>query len=99
MGHRVSLQAGAELDEIWFFVATQSGSAEVADRLIETIVDRFLLLSRFPGIGRSREEDLCAGLRSFPVGAYVIFYRIDGEDVFILRVIHGSRDIARMLPL
>jgi len=99
MGHRVSHQASSELDDIWSFVAAQSSSAEVADRLIETIVDRFFLLSRFPEIGRNREEDLRTGLRSFSVGAYVIFYRIDGKDVLILRVIHGSRDIARMLPI
>jgi plasmid stabilization system protein ParE len=32
-------------------------------------------------------------LRSFPVGQYVIIYRIAGEDVVILHVFHGSRDI------
>ena len=98
MGHRVSLQACSELDDIWSFVATESSSIEVADRLIETITDRFFLLSRFPEIGRSRDEDLCAGLRSFSVGAYVIFYRIESKDVLILHVIHGSRDIVRLLP-
>jgi len=34
-----------------------------------------------------------AGLRSFPVGRFIIFYRITGEDVDILHVISAARDI------
>jgi len=95
MAHRVAPQAKSDLDEIWYFVAIQSGSTEIAGRLIENITDRFLLLSRFPEIGRSRDEELRPGLRSFSVGAYLIFYRIEGDEVLVLRVIHVSRDIER----
>jgi toxin ParE1/3/4 len=63
------------------------------DRLIDSITDRFVLLASFPNIGRSRDMDLRPGLRSFPVGEYVILYRIQKQDVLILRVLHGSRDI------
>jgi toxin ParE1/3/4 len=47
-------------------------------------------------MGRSREE-LADGLRSFAFGRYVVFYvaLIDGIDV--VRVLHGSRDIASEL--
>jgi plasmid stabilization system protein ParE len=38
------------------------------------------------------------GLRSFPVGEYVIICSIDHEDVLVLRVLHGSRDIGTTLP-
>jgi toxin ParE1/3/4 len=44
-------------------------------------------------IGRSRDRDLRPSLRSFPVGNYVIIYRLDDEDVLILRVLRGSRNI------
>lgn len=33
------------------------------------------------------------GYRSFPVGEYVIVYAVEAEDVLILRVAHGRRDI------
>jgi toxin ParE1/3/4 len=36
------------------------------------------------------------GLRTFPVGEYVIFYRIADEDVVILRVLRGSRNITAL---
>jgi len=51
-------------------------------------------LPRIPNIGRTRDEDLRPGLRSFPVGEYVIIYHIDDHDASILRVLRGSRNIA-----
>ena len=45
---------------------------------------------------RARDEDLRPGLRSFPIGEYIILYRIEDEDVVILRVLRGSRNIAAL---
>lgn len=97
MGHLRTPEADSDIDSIWYFIAANSGNAEVADRFIESITDRFLLLARHPNIGRVRDEDLRPGLRSFPVGEYVIIYRIHEEDVLILRVLRGSRDIENLL--
>ena len=47
---------------------------------------------RGPRVGRER-PDLGEGLRSFPVGNDVIFYRLLDGVVEIVNVIHGSRDI------
>ncbi|MGP8156928.1 MAG: type II toxin-antitoxin system RelE/ParE family toxin [Candidatus Acidiferrales bacterium] len=60
---------------------------------MDSITERFLLLANFPNIARRRDEDLRPDLRSFPVGEYVVFYRVRDEDVLILRVLRGSRDI------
>lgn len=97
MAHRVASTAEADLDEIWYYVAVQSGSTEIADRLIDSITDRFLLISRYPEIGRRRDHDLRPGLRSFAAGEYVILYRIEAEDVLILHVMRGSRNIESLL--
>ncbi|HLW87761.1 MAG TPA: type II toxin-antitoxin system RelE/ParE family toxin [Terriglobales bacterium] len=97
MSHRVAPQAEAELDGIWYYVAKESGSIEIADRLIDSITQRFLTLSHNPRLGRQRDEELRPGLRSFPVGEYIIIYRIEGEDVLILHVVRGSRDIEALL--
>src|SRR5438132_14435467 len=74
-------------------LANQSSSIEVADRVIDSITARFALLARQPYIGRRRDEDLRPGVRSFVVGDYVIAYRVDGDNVLILRVLRGSRDL------
>jgi toxin ParE1/3/4 len=65
MAHRLALEAEADLDDIWYFIATESGSSEVADRFIESLSQPFLLLARHPHLGRRRDEDLLPGLRSF----------------------------------
>jgi toxin ParE1/3/4 len=93
MAHRVAPAAERDLDEIWYYVAKESGSFDIANRLIDTITDRFFLLAGFPYLGRSREEDFGSGCRSFAVGEYVIVYTVEVEDVLVLRVVHGRRDI------
>ena len=93
MLHRISPLAEADLDDIWYYIATQSGSTEAADRLIDSLARRFLLLANHPYIGRARDEDFGVGTRSFAVGNYVIVYRVEGENVLILRVAQGRRDI------
>ena len=81
------------LDDIWYYTAKESHSIEIADRVVDSITDRFFLLATYPHLGRRRDEDLRPGLRSFPVGEYVIIYRVEAEDVLILHVIRGSRDL------
>src|ERR1700724_3509902 len=93
MAHRLAPEAETDLDEIWYYIAKESRSIEIADRLIDSITARFFLLTTYPHVGRRRDEDLRPGLRSFPVGEYVIIYRVEDDDVLILRVIRGSRDI------
>jgi len=70
MGHRRTPQADSDLDGIWYYVASKSGSLEVADRFIDSITERFFLLASHPNIGRARGYDLRPGLRRFPVGEY-----------------------------
>jgi toxin ParE1/3/4 len=94
MGHLVAPGAEADLDDIWLYVARESGSLEVATRLIDSISDRFSFLASFPSAGRARDADFGSGSRSFSVGEYVIVYCVEDADVFILRVVHGRRELA-----
>jgi len=48
MAHRLAPRAETDLDEIWYYVAKESGSIEIANRLIDTITDRFFTLASFP---------------------------------------------------
>lgn len=92
---RLSPEAESELDEIWFYLARASGSAEVASRVIEDITERFWLLARHPYLGRQRDDDLRLGLRSLVAGEYVILHRVENDGgVLILHILHGHRDIA-----
>src|SRR5690242_6830325 len=93
MAHRLSPQAERNLDQIWVYTAKESGSAEVATQFVDSITERFLLLSQYPLVGRIR-DDLEPGLRSYPVGRYLIIYEIENmRDVLIHNVIAAARDI------
>lgn len=63
-----------------------------ADAFIDLLHQKFQVLARSPNIGRVRNE-ITEGLRSFPVGRYVIFYRPAAAGIEIVRVLHGSRDL------
>jgi toxin ParE1/3/4 len=92
MAYRLAPQAEADLEDIAFYIFVESGSLELADRLIQSITERFALLAAYPRAGRTR-DDLQQGLRGFPVGDYLLLYRVAGEDVVILRIVRGSRDL------
>jgi len=97
MGHRLAPEAEIDLDSMWYYIATESGSTQVADRFVDSLTHRFLLLASQPFMGRARDDDLRPGIRTFPVAEHVIVYRIEGEDVLSLRVLRGGRDIEVLL--
>jgi plasmid stabilization system protein ParE len=49
-------------------------------------------LAHFPFIARERSA-LASGLRNLVASNYVIFYRVQGDDVAIIRGLDGRRDI------
>lgn len=92
MAHRLAPQARVDIDDIAYYIFEATGNFEIADRLVDSLFRRFFLLATYPHAGRQR-NDLWPGMRIFPVGDYLVLYRIDGKDVVIDRVVHGSRDL------
>jgi toxin ParE1/3/4 len=95
MAHRLAPQAKLDIDDIAYYIFDATGSLELADRLVDSLYERFVLMAKYPHAGRQR-DDLWPGMRMFPVGDYLVLYRIDGKDVVIDRVVHGSRDLERL---
>jgi hypothetical protein len=48
MAHRVAPQAEAELDGIWRYIAEESGSFEITDRVIDSLTRGFSFLPNTP---------------------------------------------------
>jgi len=86
----ISGSAEADLREIWFYVARDNTDA--ADRFVDRIQKKCQLLAESPRIGRSRAE-LGPGLRSFPIGNYLIFYRSVHDGIEVVRILSGYRDL------
>ena len=58
MPHRLSRQAQDDLGSIWLHLARESRSEATADRMIDSLTERFWLLAQHPKLGRARDEDL-----------------------------------------
>jgi toxin ParE1/3/4 len=74
----------------------ESKSPRAAERFAASVDRKCAALGSTPELGRVR-EDILPGLRSTLVGKYVLFYRIRGEVVEVLRLLHGRRDLGRIL--
>ncbi len=86
----VSPAALHDLEEIRDYIAKDSPPR--ATKQIEKLYDRFHTLASMPGAGRLR-PNLGADVRSFAIAPYVVFYRLQGDVVLVMRVLHGARDV------
>ena len=90
MRYRVSADAERDLEEIFLYWASRT-SLETADRVIDRITERFWLIGEHPNAGKAA-TDLAAGVRCFPAGKYLIYYRKTRRGKDILHIFHGARD-------
>ena len=85
-----SEEADLDLLQIHTYLGAQNRTAAVS--LANTFNKKFESLARFPFIGRERSV-FARGLRSVVAENYVIFYRIERDQIMIVRVLDGRRDI------
>ncbi len=92
-----SLPARADLQDITDYIAENN-----PERAISFVgeLERFCRsMGDFPHLGRSCEDMGFPTFRRFPYGNYVVFYRIKGEAVDILRILHGAMDAQTQIDL
>jgi toxin ParE1/3/4 len=83
-------RAEADLVDIWTYIAQDSQAN--ADHLLDCIRDTLNRLAAMPFMGQAR-FDLTPGLRMFPVGSYLMFFRPIESGIEVIRVLHGKRNI------
>lgn len=85
--------AARDLDEAWDYLAARN--AQAAERFLDGVDETAFKLAAQPGLGAPR-DDLAPELRMMGVKGFphVIFYRPIPTGILIVRVIHGSRDVA-----
>ena len=64
-------EAENDIEEIWLYIAQDN--PDNADRFLDEIEETSRKLLQFTNMGRNRDE-LYPGLKSFPVGKYIIFF-------------------------
>jgi toxin ParE1/3/4 len=90
----IGRRANDDMREIWLHIAADNIAA--ADSLIAEFDAKFLLLADSPQIGHVR-TDLPQGLRCFPVWNYLIVYGFSANEISIIRVLHGARQLRGMI--
>jgi toxin ParE1/3/4 len=85
-----SPKSEADLIDIWLYVAEDQPVN--ADRLLDRLHDAVMLLAETPNMGVDRPA-LANGIKSFPIGRYILYYRIKPDVLELVRVLSASRDI------
>ena len=92
----VAPQAAADLAEIWRYIRDQS-SAEMADRVELVMREKFAFLAQTPEAGHRRSNLTEENVKFFPVYSYLIVYRPETAPLQIVSILHGRRDVERVL--
>lgn len=91
----LSVDAEQDLNQIWEYIAQDNMDA--ADRWVEKLFDAFQSLAEAPGMGHTREDLTALPVLFWPVGAYLILFRVQAEWIEVVAVTQGARDIPTFL--
>lgn len=94
---RFSEDADADVNEQYEYLKNEVNN-EIAEKFFHAISATARWLAENPRAGRLREfeNSELTNLRSFHVldfNKHLIFYRDSGEFIYIIAVLHGSRDL------
>lgn len=101
MRHAVQLTAGAEhdLSSIYHRIA-ETHSERAAERVLQRLLELSRRLAAFPERGSHPRELLALGIREYRqlmMKPYRVIYRVMGEQVFIMLIADGRRDMQTLL--
>lgn len=91
----LSHEALMELDGIWEYISRDDPDA--ASRWVAKLLEACEMLAKNPRTGRSHHEIADKSILFWPVGNYLILYRVFKEHIEVVNVTQGSRDIASYL--
>jgi toxin ParE1/3/4 len=92
---RITTTASQDLEAISEYFLERS--IDAGDRFVETFNQKCQHLARFPYIGKSYTR-FRPGLRGLLMMDYIVFYQVIEDNVEILRVINGYRDLQSVFP-
>ena len=96
---RLRPSARADIHSILDYLEQETGSDRIRRRFLVAFESTCQLVSTHPEIGRCEDPVLpeTAEIRRFPVehfDKYLVFYTLSRSILHVVRVLHGSRDLA-----
>lgn len=92
--YRLSPLAEADLEEIWLYTS-RKWSLQQADSYYRSLVTTFSALAEGRKLGRKVE--VRTEYFKFLVGAHVVYFRVDDDQIDIIRILHSRMDVERHL--
>lgn len=94
-GYVLSSEAISNIDEICSFIADDNEGAAV--RVFAAFEHAFELLAERPGVGHTRDDLTERPVKFWPVYSYLIVYDPANTPTRIIAVLHGARDVEKLL--
>ncbi len=85
-----SQRAKLELKSIWRYSFNKWGEAQ-ADRYCANLERAIIQIGKSPKIGISR-DNIREGLRAYHVGRHMIYYYVQVDHIYVVRVRHDRSD-------
>ena len=87
------------MDDIWDYIVLELQNRSAAERVIDRIMDAVDPLKKFAEMGTplSSIADVGTDYRFLVSGNYMVFYHVQGSDVYIDRVLYGRSDYMSVL--
>ena len=95
LGYRLTPEARANVDEVCAFIAEDN--ADAALRVLDALEYAFDQLAATPEIGHRREDLTERPVKFWSVYSYLVVYDPASTPLTIIAVLHGARDIERLL--
>jgi len=95
MKHHISPRADTDINSIWNYVAQDNPAA--ADGVEQEIQQAIEKLAKNPNFGHFRDDIAPREYRFYRIFSYLIIYRIEEDILIVVRVIHGARDLPKLI--
>ncbi len=92
---RLSCEAAGDITQIFDYIAEDS--IDAAQRVRAEIYDELKKLAANPGLGHKRQDLTNRELLFWPVYSYLVIYQPNTSPVNIIAVLHGGRDLKKLL--
>ena len=94
-----SPESRRDLDDIWDYIVSELQNRSAAEHVVDRIMDAVDQLKNFAEMETllSSIADVGTDYRFLVSGNYMVFYRVQGSDVYIDRVLYGHSNYMNIL--
>lgn len=94
--YRITNEGVKDLEDIWGYTC-RMWSEDQADRYYNAIISGFKIICSNPTLFGKDYGMIIHGLRGFKINKHIIFYLIESNYVYVIRILHECMDISRQL--